>query len=113
LLPLSQLFASAAPVHVKSCAHEPGPELVPAPHLLPVQVCPLGHTPQLSVPPQPSDTEPHVAPAAEHVFGAHPVEHTGTGFCVGVGQSLYAKPAARVNCAANWAHPLSHVDVQQ
>jgi hypothetical protein len=56
--------------------------------LLPVQVWPLGHVPQLSVPPQPSDTEPHVAPTAEHVFGVQPVEHTATGFCVGVGQSL-------------------------
>jgi hypothetical protein len=88
LLPLSQPLVSAAPVHVRSCTHDPGPELVPLPHLLPLQVWPLGHVPQLRVPPQPSETEPHVAPTAEQVFGVQPVAHAATGFCVGVGQSL-------------------------
>jgi hypothetical protein len=81
--------------------------------LLPEHVCPLGHVPQFSVPPQPSDTEPHVAPTPEHVFGVHPVAQAATGFWVGVGQSLYAKPAARVNVPANCAQPLSQVEVQQ
>jgi hypothetical protein len=88
VLPLSQPLTSAVPVQVRSCAHEPGPELVPLPHLLPEQVCPLGQVPQLSVPPQPSDTEPHVAPTAEQVLGVHPVVQAATGFCVGAGQSL-------------------------
>jgi hypothetical protein len=78
-----------------------------------VQLCPLGHVPQLSVPPQPSETVPQVAPACEQVFGVQPVVQAGTGFCAGVGQSLYAKPAAFVNVAANCAHPLSHCDEQQ
>jgi hypothetical protein len=88
-------------VHARSCAHVPGPDVVPAPHLLLVHVWPLGHVPQVSVPPQPSGTDPHVAPASEQVVGVQPVEHAATGFCVGVGQSLYANPAARVNVAAN------------
>jgi hypothetical protein len=78
-----------------------------------VQVWPLGQVPQLSVPPHPSDTIPQVAPSCEHVFGVHPVEQAGTGFCAGVGQSLYAKPAALVNVAANCAQPLSQVEEQQ
>jgi hypothetical protein len=81
--------------------------------LLLVQVWPLGQVPQVTVPPQPSATVPHVAPAAEHVFGVHPVEQADTGFCTGVGQSLNPKPAARVNVPANCAHPLSQVLVQQ
>jgi hypothetical protein len=113
VLPVSHPLTSAVPVHVRSCVQAPGPELVPDPHTLFVHVWPLGHVPHVSVPPQPSETEPHVAPAAEHVLGVQPVRHVETGFCVGVGQSLYAKPAARVNVAANWAHPVSHVDEQQ
>ncbi len=93
--------------------HAPGPLVVPAPQTLFVQVWPLGHTPQLRVPPQPSETEPHVASAVEHVLGVQPLVQTATGFCVGVGQSLYAKPAAFVKVAANCAQPLSHVLVQQ
>src|SRR5580658_2927766 len=111
--PVSQPLTSAPSVHVKSWVHVPGPLVVPAPHRLFVHVCPLGHTPQLSVPPQPSDTEPHVASAALHVFGVQPLVQTETGFCVGVGQSLYVNPAALVNVAANCAHPLSHALVQQ
>jgi hypothetical protein len=113
LVPLSQPLTSAPSVHVRSWVHVPGPLVVPAPHKLFVQVWPLGQTPQLSVPPQPSDTEPQVARAVEQVFGVQPVEHTATGFCVGVGQSLKPKPAAFVNVAANWAQPLSQVLVQQ
>jgi hypothetical protein len=109
LLPLSQPATSASPVQVRSCVHVPGADVVPDPHTLFVHVWPLGQVPQLSVPPQPSETEPHVAPTLEHVFGVHPVEHAETGFCVGVGQSLYWKPAARVKVAANCAHPLSQV----
>jgi hypothetical protein len=56
--------------------------------LLLVQVWPLGHTPQLKVPPQPSATDPHVTPSAEQVFGVQPPAHAATGFCAGVGQSL-------------------------
>jgi hypothetical protein len=111
--PESQPLTRATSVHVKSCAHVPGPLVVPAPHMLFVQVCPLEHTPQLSVPPQPSDTEPHVASAVEHVFGVQPLVQAATGFCVGVGQSLYVNPAAFVKVAANWAQPLSHALVQQ
>jgi hypothetical protein len=85
---LSQPWTSAVPVQVKSWVHVPGPVLVPAPHLLPVHVCPLGHVPQLSTPPHPSDTMPQVAPTCEQVFGVQPVEHTGAGFWAGVGQSL-------------------------
>jgi hypothetical protein len=113
VLPVSHPFARAVPVHVRSCAQVPGPALVPAPHMLFVHVCPLGHVPQLSVPPQPSETLPQVAPACEHVFGVQPEVQAATGFCAGVGQSLYAKPAALVNVAANCAQPLSHFDEQQ
>jgi hypothetical protein len=87
--------------------------VVPAPHLLFVHVWPLGQVPHDSVPPQPSETFPQVAPAAAHVFGVHPPLQAATGFCTGVGQSLYWKPAAFVKVAANCAQPLSHVLVQQ
>ena len=100
-------------MHVRSCVHVPGPEVVPAPHMLFVHVWPLGQLPQLSVPPQPSATRPQVAPACEQVLGVQPDVHTGTGFCGGVGQSLYPNPPAFVNVAANWAQPLSHVVEQQ
>jgi hypothetical protein len=53
-----------------------------------VQVCPLEHVPQLTVPPHPSEMDPQVAPTAEQVLGVQPVEQLATGFCVGVGQSL-------------------------
>ena len=88
LLPVSQVDTSAAPVHARSCVHAPGPDVVPAPHLLLVHVWPLGHTPHVSVPPQPSEIDPQVAPASEHVVGVQPVAQAATGFCVGVGQSL-------------------------
>jgi hypothetical protein len=88
LVPLSHVESSAASVHMRSCAQVPGPPVVPAPHLLFVQVWPLGQVPQLSVPPQPSAIDPQVAPRAEHVFGVQPVEHAETGLAVGVGQSL-------------------------
>jgi hypothetical protein len=38
---------------------------------LPMQDSPLGHEPQLSVPPQPLESVPHSAPAAEQVVGVH------------------------------------------
>jgi hypothetical protein len=38
---------------------------------LPLQDSPVGHEPQLSVPPQPLDSVPHSAPAAEQVVGTH------------------------------------------
>jgi hypothetical protein len=88
VVPWSHVDRSAASVHVRSCAHVPGPPVVPAPHLLFVQVWPLGHVPQLSVPPHPSETAPHVAPTAVHVFGVHDPAQAPTGFAVGVGQSL-------------------------
>jgi hypothetical protein len=88
LEPWSHVEGSAASVHVRSCAHVPGPLVVPAPHLLFVHVCPLVHVPQFSVPPHPSEMDPHVAPSAEHVFGVHEPGHDDTGFAVGVGQSL-------------------------
>jgi hypothetical protein len=113
VVPLSQPETSAASVHVRSCAHVPGPLVVPAPHTLPVHVWPLVHVPQLRVPPQPSAMVPHVAPSAEHVFGVQPPAQAETGFAVGVGQSSYAKPAAFVNVAANCAHPLSQALEQQ
>jgi len=34
-----------------------------------MQVRPVGHEPQLSVPPQPLDAVPHSAPCAAHVVG--------------------------------------------
>jgi hypothetical protein len=88
LLPLSHVDVSATSVQVRSCAQEPGPEVVPEPHLLFVHVCPLGQVPQSRVPPQPSERAPQVAPFAEHVVGVQPPEHEGTGLAVGVGQSL-------------------------
>jgi hypothetical protein len=112
-VPLSHPETSAVSVHVRSCAHVPGPPVVPAPQTLLVQVWPLVQVPQFSVPPQPSEMDPQVAPTAEHVFGVQPPEHDETGSAVGVGQSLYVKPAALVNFAANCAHPLSQVLVQQ
>jgi len=111
--PASQPLTSATSVHVRSCVHVPGPLVVPAPQTLFVQVWPLGQTPQLSVPPHPSETEPQVASAVEHVLGVHPLVQTATGFCVGVGQSLYENPAALVKVAANCAQPLSHALLQQ
>jgi hypothetical protein len=113
-LPLSQVERSAVLVQVRSCAHVPGATLVPGPHLLLVQVSPLGHTPQLSVPPQPSEADPHVAPSAPHVDGVHVLPtHAATGLTTGVGQSLKPKPAALVKVAANCAQPLSQVLLQQ
>jgi hypothetical protein len=88
VLPLSQPFASAVPVHVRSCAQVPGPALVPAPHTLFVQLWPLGQVPPLRVPPHPSETTPQVAPTCEQVFGVQPEAQVATGFCAGVGQSL-------------------------
>lgn len=114
VVPVSQPEASAAPVHVRSCVHELGPGLVPAPHTLPVQVWPLGQVPQVSVPPQPSEIVPQVALCEAHVVGVQVVpEQAATGFCAGVGQSSKPKPAARVNVAANCAHALSHALEQQ
>jgi hypothetical protein len=113
LVPLSHVETSAESVHVKSCPQVPGPEVVPEPHLLFVHVCPLGQVPQLIAPPQPSASAPQVAPCAEHVVGVQLPEHATTGLAVGVGQSFQANPAALVKWAANWAHPLSQVDVQQ
>jgi hypothetical protein len=86
--PLSHVDRSATSVQVRSWVHEPGPPVVPAPHLLLVQVWPLEHVPQFKVPPQPSAIDPHVAPSAEQVLGVQPLEHAATGFAVGVGQSL-------------------------
>jgi len=88
LVPVSQPETSAESVQVKSCEQDPGPPVVPAPHLLLVHVWPLAQVPQLSVPPHPSLMAPHVAPRAEQVFGVQPPEHDPTGFAVGVGQSL-------------------------
>jgi hypothetical protein len=88
LVPWSHVDRSATSVHVRSCAHVPGPLVVPAPHLLFVHVCPLVHVPQSSVPPHPSEMDPQVAPRAEHVFGVHEPAQADTGFAVGVGQSL-------------------------
>jgi hypothetical protein len=114
VVPLSQPDTSAAPVQVRSCVHEPGPGLVPMPHLLPLQVWPLGQVPHVSTPPQPSEIVPQVALCAAHVAGVQVVPgHAETGFCAGVGQSSKPKPAERVKVAANCAHPLSHVLEQQ
>jgi len=88
LVPLSHVEVSATSVQVRSCAQEPGPEVVPEPHLLFVHVCPFGQVPQSSVPPQPSARAPQVPPCAEHVVGVQPPEHDATGLSVGVGQSL-------------------------
>jgi hypothetical protein len=88
VLPVSHVDASAEPVHARSCVQLPGPDEVPAPHLLFVQVCPLEQVPHVRVPPQPSEMDPQVTPAAEHVVGVQPVEQADTGFCVVVGQSL-------------------------
>jgi hypothetical protein len=113
-VPLSQLDVSAVPVQVRSCPQLPGPDVVPEPHLLLVQLCPAGQVPQLRVPPQPSEMMPHVAPCAEQVVGVHvPPGHAATGLSAGVGQSLYENPALRVNVAANCAQPLSQVLLQQ
>jgi hypothetical protein len=38
VVPWSHVDTSAASVHVRSCVHVPGPEVVPDPHLLLVQV---------------------------------------------------------------------------
>jgi hypothetical protein len=46
--------------------------------LLPLQTCPEGHDPQLSVCPHPSETLPHVLPCAAHDFGVQ--APNGTGF---------------------------------
>jgi len=62
------------------------PPSLGAMHALLVQVCPLGHVPQFRVPPHPSESDPQVAPCAEHVVGVQ--VHTGAGLAVGVGQSL-------------------------
>jgi hypothetical protein len=82
--------------------------------LLLVQVWPLGQVPQLNTPPHPSEMEPQVAPRAAQVLGVQvPTGQAATGLVVGVGQSLYRNPEAFVNVAANWAHPLSQVLLQQ
>src|SRR5438067_9612800 len=42
----------------------------------PPQVCGAVHVPQESVPPQPFDTDPQLAPAAAQVVGVHPPPQT-------------------------------------
>jgi hypothetical protein len=41
----------------------------------PPQVSLPEHVPQSSVPPQPSETEPQLAPTSLHVFGVHTTGH--------------------------------------
>jgi hypothetical protein len=42
---------------------------------LTVQLCPVGHWPQATTPPQPSDSVPQFSPAGHVVRGTQPVPH--------------------------------------
>jgi len=56
------------------------------------QVCPLGHVPQLSVPPQPSGTVPQFTPSWTHVWGVQVATQAPATQAAPAGQALPQAP---------------------